>query len=202
MSLLFRGKALCCAATGAWELRGANTRLRSAVGPKRPLTSTSQQSIRNSGPAMRVELAEAYDIEPWMALTQEVIPLFGPMPDFETVLRRKILQKQAYCVRSSSRHLSGAMLFGGSGKEFWIRWLAVSQETRRQGVGKSLVDAAILITPFDATLSVDTFAEGNPGATAASGLYRSCGFEPTELWQDNQIVRQRYMRRTVFSTQT
>lgn len=148
---------------------------------------------------MRVELAEAFDIEPWMELNQEVIPLFGPMPEFETVLRRKILQRQAYCVRSSSRHLLGAMLFGGSGNGFWIRWLAVSRETRRRGVGRSLVDTAILITPLDATLSVDTFAEGNPGAVEAGSLYRSCGFEPTELWQENQIVRQRYMRKTVSS---
>lgn len=146
---------------------------------------------------MRVELAEVYDIEPWMDLTQEVVPLFGPMPEFETVLRRKILHRQAYCVRSSNRRLMGAMLFGGGGKEFWIRWLAVPYEARRRGVGRSLVNTAILITPLDATLSVDTFAEGNPGAMEAGGLYRSCGFEPTELWQENQIVRQRYMRKTV-----
>lgn len=126
---------------------------------------------------MRVEIAEAFDIEPWMQLAQEVAPLFGPMPEFETVLRRKIFHRQAYCVRSSGRNLLGAMLLGGSNNDFWIRWFAVFSDARRRGVGRSLVDTAILITPLDATLHVDTFAEGNPGALEADSLYRSCGFE-------------------------
>ncbi|WJH39399.1 GNAT family N-acetyltransferase [Aliirhizobium terrae] len=150
---------------------------------------------------MQVELAETYDIKAWMDLAQEVAPLFGPMDGFETVLRRKIWQRQAYCVRSPDQRLMGAMLFGGVGKEFWIRWLAVSLDARRQGVGRSLVNTAILITPLDSTLSVDTFAEGEPGAMEAGGLYRSCGFEPTERWQENQIVRDRYKWASVSSDQ-
>jgi len=67
-----------------------------------------------------------------MRLAQQVIPLFGPMPDFEAVVQRKIAQRQAYCVRSSGRSLLGAMLVGGADKDFWIRWLTVSAENRRK----------------------------------------------------------------------
>ena len=149
---------------------------------------------------MRVELAGQSDIEPWMKLAQEVIPLFGPMPDFEAVVQRKIVQQQAYCVHSSSLSLLGAMLVGGTDKEFSIRWLAVSCENRRKGIGRMLVETAILKTRPKAILIVDTFAEGSPGANAAGGLYRACGFEPTELWERDLIVRQRYMRKSAFST--
>ena len=62
-----------------------------------------------------------------------------------------------------------------------------------------LVETAILQTPPDAMLIVDTFAEGSPGAKAAGGLYRSCGFEPAGLWERDYIVRQRYMRKPASS---
>ena len=48
---------------------------------------------------MQVILAENQDIGPWIALAEQVVPLFGPMPDFDAILERKIKQKQAYCVR-------------------------------------------------------------------------------------------------------
>jgi len=148
---------------------------------------------------MRVQLAGQNDIEPWMKLAQQVIPLFGPMPDFEAVVQRKMVQRQAYCVRSSSHALFGAMLVGGTDTAFWIRWLAASRESRRRGIGRMLVETAILKAPPNAILIVDTFAEGSPGANAAGGLYRACGFEPTETWKSDRIVRQRYMRKSASS---
>ncbi|WP_374591220.1 GNAT family N-acetyltransferase [Ciceribacter sp. RN22] len=84
-------------------------------------------------------------------------------------------------------------------KEFWIRWLAVSAESRRKGLGRLLVATVIFKTPRNAVL-INTFAGGSPGANAAGGLYRACGFEPTELWEKDGVVRQRYVRKTASST--
>ena len=143
-----------------------------------------------------VSLAETNDIASWITLTEQVVPLFGPMPDFEAVLQRKISRQQAFCARSDSdRAIAGGMLIGGTGCEFWIRWLAVSREHRRCGIGRMLVKIAIANAPAKSVIYVDTFLEGDNGAEAAAGLYESCGFEPAGIWRTDDGVRQRYSRK-------
>ncbi|CAD7033523.1 GNAT family N-acetyltransferase [Pseudorhizobium endolithicum] len=145
---------------------------------------------------VRIGLAQHKDIAPWMMLADEVTPLFGPMPDFGAVLSRKIAQKQAYCAWTSpARSLAGGIFIGGEGGTHRIRWLAVSSEHRRSGIGRMLVEMAIAAIPSDSFIYVDTFAKGTPGAVAADRLYRKCGFAPTEVWREGSLVRQRYMRR-------
>jgi len=143
-----------------------------------------------------VSLAETNDIASWITLTEQVVPLFGPMPDFEAVLQRKISRQQAFCARSDSdRAIAGGMLIGGTGCEFWIRWLAVSREHRRCGIGRMLVKTAIANAPPKSVVYVDTFVEGSAGAEAATRLYRNCGFKPTENWTRDGVTRQRYARK-------
>lgn len=145
-----------------------------------------------------IGLAESNDIASWMTLTEQVVPLFGPMPDFEAILQRKISRRQAFCARSDSdRAIAGGMLIGGTGSEFWIRWLAVSRDHRRCGIGRMLVKTAIANAPAKSIIYVDTFAERNFGAEAAASLYKNCGFEPAEIWRMDGAVRQRYVRKPV-----
>ncbi|MBB5663482.1 GNAT superfamily N-acetyltransferase [Rhizobium leguminosarum] len=145
---------------------------------------------------IQISRAEHNDIVPWMSLAEQVIPLFGPMPDFEAILGRKIAQKQAYCARVSANGatLMGGVLIGGRGREHWIRWLAVSSEHRRLGVGRMLTETAISVIPANSSIYVDTFVGGSVGADASNHLYESCGFAPTEVWQVDELVRQRYVR--------
>jgi ribosomal protein S18 acetylase RimI-like enzyme len=145
---------------------------------------------------IQIALAQRDDIAPWMSLAEQVIPLFGPMPDFDAVLGRKIAQKQAYCARISANDttLAGGILIGGTGREHWIRWLAVSAEHRRLGIGRTLAETAISVIPANSSIYVDTFVEGSAGAGAANRLYESCGFAPTEVRQIDGFVRQRFMR--------
>ncbi|MEZ2220139.1 GNAT family N-acetyltransferase [Rhizobium sp. RCC_161_2] len=143
----------------------------------------------------QIDLARHADIAPWMMLSEEVVDLFGPMPGFTAVLTRKINQKQAFCARpADGKSLIGGMLMGGSGETFWIRWLAVSREHRRSGIGRALVERAIAIAPLQSLLQVDTFIEGSAGGAAARRLYESSGFAPGEVWQKDGVVRQRYVR--------
>ncbi|MGM4986496.1 GNAT family N-acetyltransferase [Rhizobium sp. 11_C7_N12_5] len=143
-----------------------------------------------------VALAGTRDIASWMALAEQVTPLFGPMPDFGAVLERKILRKQAFCARrTAGTAIAGGMLIGGAGTEFWIRWLAVSSEHWRHGIGRTLVKTAITKALANSVIYVDTFAEGSAGAEAAAGLYRSCCFKPTEIWTRDGVTRQRYARK-------
>ena len=39
---------------------------------------------------MRAELATTMDVPSWSEIVREVEPLFGPMPDFEAMLIRKL----------------------------------------------------------------------------------------------------------------
>ena len=143
---------------------------------------------------IQIALAEDRNLKPWMMLARQVVPLFGPMPDFEAVLVRKIRQDQAFCARTANQSslFIGGVLIGGRGNEHWIRWLAVLSEHRRHGVGRRLVETAIAAIPANSTIYVDTFAGGSPGAYAANRLYRDCGFEAAELWKTGTVVRQRY----------
>lgn len=147
---------------------------------------------------MQIEISPACpaDVPHWMSLTEEVRPLFGPMPGFDGVLTRKIAQNQAYCARATTHGLPflGGVLIGGAGQEHWIRWLAVSSRYRRLGIGRELTEAAILALPPGSFLNVDTFAEGRLGALEAGRLYESCGFVPTELVSVGGELRQRYRR--------
>lgn len=147
--------------------------------------------------AIEIDLAGPGDIPLWMSLAEEVLPLFGPMPGFDTVLKRKIAQSQAYCARASGQGLPflGGVLIGGAGQEYWIRWLAVSPRHRRFGIGRKLTEAAIAAIPPPCFVNVDTFARGQPGAAEAGRLYESCGFVPTDVVDVEGQRRQRYRRR-------
>ena len=92
---------------------------------------------------MTVQPAVEADVPSWLEIVREVEPLFGPMPDFETTLLRKIGQQAALCVRSGETAVLGGILLGGTREHGWIRWLAVRSKARAGGVGTSLVEAAV-----------------------------------------------------------
>ncbi|MDC9835153.1 GNAT family N-acetyltransferase [Rhizobium binxianense] len=145
---------------------------------------------------VQISLAQHDDVTPWLRLAEDVVPLFGPMPGFDAVLVRKITRQQAFSARTDmgSTRFIGGILIGGSDSKHAIRWLAVSSEFQRLGVGKMLVETALSSIPSDSTVHVDSFVAGSPGAEATKRLYEGCGFIPLEVWREGEVVRQRYMR--------
>ncbi|MGY5802709.1 GNAT family N-acetyltransferase [Rhizobium sp. LEGMi12c] len=144
---------------------------------------------------IQIDVAVHADIAPWMMLSEEVVGLFGPMPGFSTILARKIDRKQALCARTVKGHsFAGGILLGGSGDVFWIRWLAVSREYRRCGIGRRLIETAITHVPAYCSICVDTFTKETTGGLAARRIYESCGFIPGEIWANEDMVRQRFIR--------
>lgn len=145
---------------------------------------------------IEISLAQSNDVAPWLRLAEEVMPLFGPMPGFDDILVRKIAQRQAYCARANAEDgcFLGGVIIGGSGTEYAIRWLAVSSNFQRQGIGKALVEALLSTIPPKSTIQVDTFVAGSPGADAPRRLYEGCGFVPGCIWREGKVVRQRYFR--------
>lgn len=155
---------------------------------------------------MIVRLACLEDLPAWNALAREVEALFGaPMAwneDFQAVLRRKIGQGLALCVREEDgppgAALCGGLLFSTRRHPVYeIGWLAVAVKWRRRGTARALVEHACgLITP-PAEVIVTTFAPGDPGGEAACRFYERMGFAPAELLPGagpNGETRQRYRK--------
>ena len=146
---------------------------------------------------MDADLAKPADATSWLEIVREVEPLFGPMPDFEKALLRKIEQRSALCVRSNRHDMStfvqGGMLLGGATPHIWIRWLAVRSSARRMGIGRCLVQAAIDRLAGASTISVDTFCEENIAGRPARRLYERMGFLPKAISKVEGQARQRYV---------
>jgi len=142
---------------------------------------------------MRAELATTADVASWLEIVGEVEPLFGPMPDFEATLLRKIGQRAALCVRSGDLTVVlGGIVLGGGAPWGWIRWLAVRSSARGIGVGQCLVEEAIRRLATSETISVDTFREENVEGQPARRLYERLGFLSGPLVQAEGLPRQRY----------
>jgi GNAT superfamily N-acetyltransferase len=128
------------------------------------------------------EISTLEDLPEWILLAREVEPLFGPMaedPGFLEGLRRAILCGDAFCVMNGGeegrKRLQGGIVVSRTGNE--VLWFAVARESRGQGIGKALLEKAVMnldparpmtVTTFDATVQ-----EGVP----ARKVYRTYGFD-------------------------
>ena len=142
---------------------------------------------------MTVQPAVEADVPSWLEIVREVEPLFGPMPDFETTLLRKIGQQAALCVRSGETAVLGGILLGGTREHGWIRWLAVRSKARAGGVGTSLVEAAVRRFKTAKTISLDTFREEETAGWPARRLYSRLGFVAGPLVEAEGQLRQRFV---------
>jgi GNAT superfamily N-acetyltransferase len=115
------------------------------------------------------------DVASWLELAREVEPLFGPMPDFESTVRRNISRGTALCARDA-----GGRVLLRAAPHTQITWLAVRSSARRRGVGHALVAAALCQCPPPCDVLVDTFGEDNVEGYPARRLYESFGFVPGE----------------------
>lgn len=146
---------------------------------------------------MRVSEAGEGDVASWLALAAEVEPLFGPMPELTTTLRRNIERGSALVVRDDEGAVAAGLLLGGGGADRRISWLAVRAECRGRGFGEALVREALARCGPDATVSVVTFGNDITQGAAARRLYERAGFRPDGTVADGPEggSRQRYLRR-------
>ena len=145
---------------------------------------------------MHVSLATTGDVASWLEIVRDVEPLFGPMPDFEATLFRKISQRIALCVRLDNQHypaiVLGGILLGSTPTQGWLRWLAVRSSARGIGIGRCLVEEAMKQLAASKSISVETFREENIEGRPARRLYERLGFLPGPLTEINGQPRQRY----------
>jgi GNAT superfamily N-acetyltransferase len=123
------------------------------------------------------------DVVSWLEIAREVEPLFGPMPDFESALRRNISRGTALCARDASGQVLGGVLLRAA-PHTQITWLAVRSSARRGGIGHALVSEALRRCPPPCEVLVDTFGEDTIEGYPARRLYESFGFVPGEYLPD------------------
>jgi len=136
---------------------------------------------------MRVVRAQPADFQPWLRLAAEVESLFGPMANdlgFHNALRKNIKRRTAFCVReddgSPGTPLRGGLLFSPKPPVYTIGWLAVAGRSRRQGLGRLLLEHAISLVRPPAEMVVTTFGPDVQDGEPARRFYESIGFHPAE----------------------
>lgn len=130
---------------------------------------------------MDVVCAKITYFDAWISLAREVEPLFGPMADdfdFQESLRQAISLHTAFCIRSEpngdNKGLIGGILIAKESNE--IAWLAVSQQFRRMGYGRKLIEFAISELNQREKIFVQTFDESVSVGASARKLYLDFGF--------------------------
>jgi len=121
------------------------------------------------------------DFVGWLRLAQEVEPLFGPMvqdPGFRNGLRQAIIDGHALCIRAETggheQRLQGGIVIAPKANE--ILWFAVAEESRGNGLGRTLLHAAIKNLDKTRPIMVTTFDQTVAAGTPARGLYHAVGF--------------------------
>lgn len=136
---------------------------------------------------MHVALAQPADLHSWLRLAAEVEPLFGPMVNdlgFHNALRKNIKRKTAFCVREDDgphgTPILAGLLFSPKPPVYTIGWLAVTAASRRQGLGRLLIEQALTLVRPPAEVVVTTFGPGFQDGEPARRFYETMGFHPAE----------------------
>ncbi|MDY0019777.1 MAG: N-acetyltransferase [Anaerolineae bacterium] len=130
---------------------------------------------------MEVTIATLADFEPWLALAQEVEPLFGPMvaePSFHQALKDALQTGSAFCIREEAAP-PGAPLCGGiviAPEANEIAWFAVAERYQGCGFGKALLAHALSQLNPNRDITVQTFDATSEAGRPARHLYQRFGF--------------------------
>lgn len=135
---------------------------------------------------MIVELVEEYRPELKTAFDRLIPQLSTSTPPVpEATIKEIIDQKQTYLFVYRSQAdgpilgmLTLATFDIPTGKRAWIEDVVVDAQTRGQGAGQLLVEAAVEYAQRLGAKSVDLTSR--PSREAANRLYRRCGFEARE----------------------
>ena len=120
------------------------------------------------------------DVASWLEIAREVEPLFGPMPDFESTLRRNISRGTALCVRDPGGQVLGGTLLRAAPHTQITRLAVRSIGSPPGGWGTPWSPRHCAGYPPPCEVLVDTFGEDIIEGYPARRLYESFGFLPGE----------------------
>lgn len=128
---------------------------------------------------MEIRLAQAQDIDAWMALVEQVRDTFPGLETTEAIAEHRatvlhfIAHSSAICATDADRIL-GILLFSKEQGE--LCFLAVDPACRRQHIAQRLVSFMLTQMDADQNIIVTTYRKGNPVGQAAQAFYTHLGF--------------------------
>ncbi len=158
----------------------------------------------NQGQDIQIGFATMHNLASWMNLVEIVRDNFPGLETQElldgyrdTVIKN-IKRQSAICALHGNI-VVGILLF--SGKYNMLSCMAVHPEYRRQGIARRMIE--LMLTKLDRTrdITVTTFREGDPKGNAPRELYRSLGFEPSELCIEQEYPLQVFVLKSIKSAE-
>jgi GNAT superfamily N-acetyltransferase len=134
-----------------------------------------------------VRLGRDQDMPGFIHLAGQVEHWFGAMVDdlgFHAAVSKHIRRDSALvAVTAGETEMLGGLLVSAKPPTYHLRWLVVTDQARRQGVGRALVNDAIRwFVHGPGVVEVVTFGADHPGANASGArvFYERLGFTPAE----------------------
>ena len=133
---------------------------------------------------MEIRLAQAQDIDAWMALVEQVRDTFPGLETTEAIAEHRatvlhfIAQSAAICAIDADR-IVGILLFSKETGE--LCFLAVDPACRRQHIAQRLVSFMLNQMDTDQDITVTTYREDDPDGQAARAFYKRLGFAESKL---------------------
>lgn len=136
---------------------------------------------------MEIRLAQAQDIDAWMALVEQVRDVFPgletaeAMEEHRATVLRFIKNASAVCGAEADR-MAGILLFSRESGQ--LCFLAVDPSYRRQHIARQMV--SLMLTQMDEgkDITVTTYREDDPNGQAARAFYKRLGFSEGKLTEE------------------
>lgn len=136
---------------------------------------------------MEIRLAQAQDIDAWMALAEQVRDVFPgletaeAMEEHRATVLRFIKNSSAVCGAEADR-MAGILLFSRESGQ--LCFLAVDPSYRRQHIARKMV--SLMLTQIDEgkDITVTTYREDDPNGQAARAFYKRLGFSEGKLTEE------------------
>ena len=136
---------------------------------------------------MEIRLAQAQDIDTWMALAEQVRDVFPgletaeAMEEHRATVLRFIKNSSAVCGAEADR-MAGILLFSRESGQ--LCFLAVDPSYRRQHIARKMV--SLMLTQIDEgkDITVTTYREDDPNGQAARAFYKRLGFSEGKLTEE------------------
>ena len=128
---------------------------------------------------MEIRLAQAQDIDGWMALIEQLRAVFpgletaAAMEEHRAAVLHFIESSAAVCAVQEGR-IAGALLFSAQRGE--LCFLAVDPAFRRRGIGRGLFSFLLSRMEEGRDISLITYPADDPNGQAARAFYRHLGF--------------------------
>ena len=136
---------------------------------------------------MKIKLAQANDINSWMALVEQVRDVFPGLETAEAMEEHKttvlhFMEKSCAICAVEANRIVGILLF--SKEHSTLCFLAVDPSYRRQHIAQKMISFMLPQIDDEKDITLSTYREGDPNGKAARAFYKRLGFLEGKLMEE------------------